>query len=311
MIARLGWPLLGLLLVACSEPSKAPQPPPPSPDPPPSAPGAPSPQLGGAVTPPTELVMAVTPYMSTAEMHADLGPIIRHLGTTLGLPARLVVPDAYTGVMALIEAREAHLVVFSPLNYVRAKRAHPDLTPLVSPIAAGAADYASYIVAHRDSAIRSVEDLRGKRFGFVDRRSASGYLYAVAYLKERGHEPDTFFREVVFAGNHTRLGEMVIAGEVDGAATYAVPHEMKSRGRFRIIAKTGRIPLDVFCATPSLDATSRGRVLAALLELSTRTAEGRQVLTATTMSGFIRAADSVFDDVRRVERAAGEGPGGE
>ena len=58
--------------------------------------------------------------------------------------------------------------------------------PLVREWKNGAAEYHSVIVVRRDSGLRSLEDLRGRKFAFEDPGSTSGYLLPRAALEDAG-----------------------------------------------------------------------------------------------------------------------------
>lgn len=50
----------------------------------------------------------------------------------------------------------------------------------------GISEYRSVFIARRDSGIRSIEDLRGRKVAFEDRGSTSGFLLPMAILKQHG-----------------------------------------------------------------------------------------------------------------------------
>ena len=121
-------------------------------------------------------------------------------------------------------------------------------------------------------------------------------------------DPTTYFEKVVYSGNHERLIDMVLGGEVDAGATYSAAYKLAgiehSQGkRLKIIAKVGRIPSDAYCASPRLDQQLIEQIRDALLRLSTRQEVGRQVLSGLTgINGFVSVGDAHYDDVRRVAR---------
>lgn len=259
---------------------------------------------------PKRLRFAVTPFADDDTLRREYSPMAEYLSRTLGLPVDLEIAASYGGVVAQIVAGQVHLAVLSPLVYVEAKAASPSLVVLATPIAEGAPSYASYIVALASSGITDLEHLRGKRLAFVDPFSTSGYVYPMAMLREHGLEPETFLKSYVFAGNHTRVVELVLAGEVDAGATYATAvrsftGDARAVQELQIVAKTGRIPYDAYCALGSLDADLIASLRAAFLGLSTRTDEGREVLAGKlSINGFVEVQDSHYDEVRRVMKLA-------
>lgn len=254
---------------------------------------------GGTHRPDT-LTVGVTPYLSSKELEQEYKPLVTYLGEALGLPSELRFPKTYAGLSKMLLDNEVDVAILSPFNYVRAKQENPSLILLAAPIADGSATYAAYIITHENTGITDIAGLRGKRFGFVDRRSASGYLLPLGYLLEGGYPPETFFREVVYAGNHSRLIEQVATGEIDAGATYSIAFESAHGHRLRILAKTGRVPLDAYCASPRLAQDLIDKLREALLNLSTRTEAGKKVLHESHINGFVLAKDDLYDDLRRV-----------
>jgi phosphonate transport system substrate-binding protein len=77
--------------------------------------------------------------------------------------------------------------------------------------------YHSVIVARKDHNIRSLADLRGRTFAFVDPSSTSGHLFPKAAMLRAGLKPDTELR-AIFAGSHDASVIAVQNGKVDAAA---------------------------------------------------------------------------------------------
>jgi phosphate/phosphite/phosphonate ABC transporter binding protein len=200
-----------------------------------------------------------------------------------------------------------HFAELTPFVYIEAKKQNPDLILLATQIADGSKDYSAYLIVRDDSGIESLQQLRGRRFAFVDRQSASGYLYPLAYLHKFGIDPATFFSTVVFTGNHETLAKMIQEGEVDGGAVAStILRGMESaepqKAKLRILAKIGRIPYSAYIATPKLSPALVDQIRVLLLGLSTRDEEGRRVLSGrkTNINGFIGVKDEHYDDVRKV-----------
>jgi phosphonate transport system substrate-binding protein len=74
------------------------------------------------------------------------------------------------------------------------------------------------IIARKDHGIRTVKDLGGKTFAFVDPSSTSGHLFPKAGLIKAGYNPDTYFSRAIFSGGHDASALAVQNGKVDAAA---------------------------------------------------------------------------------------------
>jgi phosphonate transport system substrate-binding protein len=82
--------------------------------------------------------------------------------------------------------------------------------------------YWAQILVQRDSDIQSVEDLNGKKWGYTDAGSTSGYLLPLAYFNDLGITPS----EATATGGHNQAVSAVYNGEVDfGTTYYSVPFD--------------------------------------------------------------------------------------
>lgn len=263
----------------------------------------------GGTERPSQLVVGLTPYLSEDALRREYGPLVKYLGEAVGIPAVIKRADSYADLSSLLTTYQVHVAILSPLAYVRAKRDNPGLILLATQIADGSPTYGAYIVTRDDTGFDSVESLAGKRFAYVDRNSASGYIYPLAFLSKHGHDPKTFFGKTAFVGNHELALYKVLDRSFDGGAVAStafkiVRTEAGEGKRLKILAKTGRIPFDAYCASPRLDQELVDTLRQALLGLSTRTEVGRRVLRGlTAINGFVEVGDDHYDEVRDVARA--------
>lgn len=259
---------------------------------------------------PESVRYGITPVLDRERLLRGHQPLCDELGRILGTKVELVVADSYADLGERVARRDIAFGQFSPLAYVEARQAHPDLRLIASMIAEGGTEYAGYIVARAESDIVRADDLRGHSFGFVDRVSASGYLFPLVYLWDHYGDPQQFFSSIRFFGNHDALLRAVASGEIDAGATFSAALVNSGRAGlgspFRIVAKTGRVPYDAVVAGPALDDGQARALQAALLSIDTRSALGRRVLGPLRLAnGFVPGDDQRYDSVReRLARAA-------
>jgi phosphate/phosphite/phosphonate ABC transporter binding protein len=269
--------------------------------------------LGGTERP-ARLLLGVSPTIAARDVQHEYAGLVHYLSSRLGIPIEVRRAESPNALVSMLTSFEIQLAILPPVSYVQAKRQNPALVLLASEIIDGAATNAGYIVARDDRGVNSLEDLQGRRFGFVDRKSTTGYLYPLAYLRAQQITPESYFGSVIYAGDHTRLLDLVLGGAIDAGATHSTAftravNEHPQGKHLRIIAKTGRAPLDAYCANPRLDGGLIDKLRASLLEVSTRTEEGRQILHGSiAINGFVGASDDNYDDIRRVEQLFGEAP---
>ncbi|WP_439273758.1 phosphonate ABC transporter substrate-binding protein [Pseudochrobactrum sp. HB0163] len=86
----------------------------------------------------------------------------------------------------------------------------------------GSTGYYSIMVARKDSGIKTLEDMKGKKLGFADPDSTSGYLIPVTALPKdlKGATVKDYFSETGFGGGHENLVLAVKDGKFDAGTTW-------------------------------------------------------------------------------------------
>src|SRR5690606_24277593 len=85
----------------------------------------------------------------------------------------------------------------------------------------GSSGYYSIMVARKDSGITSLEDIKGKKLGFADPDSTSGYLVPLVTLPEALGAPiEQIVSETDFGGGHENLVLEVVKGTFDVGTTW-------------------------------------------------------------------------------------------
>ncbi len=143
----------------------------------------------------------------------------------LGVPTKLFAPADYNGVIQGLLGGTIDLSLMGPSSYAAVYIA--DETA-VSPILVkvnvdGSTGYYSVGFARVDSGVKSLEDLKGKVFGFGDPNSTSGYLIPSVEIPGQigaTMESGDYFGEVKFTGGHEQTIVAVNNGDVDGGVTW-------------------------------------------------------------------------------------------
>ncbi len=144
----------------------------------------------------------------------------------LGVPTRLFTPADYNGVIQGLVGGTLDFAWLGASAYAAAYMADPNAVEpvLVKTNLDGSFSYHSIGFARRDSGITSLADLQGRRFGFGDPNSTSGYLIPsveIPAITGASMESGAYFGEVVFTGGHEQTIIAVNNGDVDGGVTWA------------------------------------------------------------------------------------------
>ncbi len=256
------------------------------------------------------LKFGFTPVLSESEMKEEFQPLMDYLTRTTGIDVTLYIAKSYGDLREQMEAGKVDIGSFSPFAYVDAVTGGK-IKIIAQSILDHSAFYTGLIITRKDTGIKGLPDLQGKRFAFVDPKSASGYVYPRAMLIEKGFDPDKFFKEIIFAGGHDKVIVMVLDGKVEGGAIYDGALSIaKGKGLktedFITIASTEPIPHDAIVVRSDLDDGSTLKIQRALIDLE-KTEEGQRVIAKSKkkLTGHILADDKTFDVVRRTAKIAG------
>ena len=143
----------------------------------------------------------------------------------------------------------------------------------------GGFGYFGVIIVKKDSPYQTIDDLKGKRFGFADPNSTSGYQAPNFFLTEQGFKPEDFFGSTTFSESHENSVKMLYEGNFDAVATWWT-NDKKSNmsrmeakrmiepGQYRIIWKSPRLPSDPFTVPAWLPKTMQEEIKHAILDMS-------------------------------------------
>src|SRR5882724_11822551 len=228
-----------------------------------------------------DLKFGFTPVLGEAEMRAEFDPLAAYLSDAIGQKVVLYVAKDYGDLRTQIEAGAVDIGSFSPFAYVDAMRGGK-VRIIAQSIIDGTATYRGIIVARKDSGLKTVNDLKGKRFAFVDPKSASGYVYPRAMLIEKGINPESFFKETIFAGSHDKVIAAVLEGRVDAGAIYdgaigVAQRSGVSTDNLVTLAGSDPIPHDAIAVRVGMDDALAKRIQLALIDLN-KSEAGRRII---------------------------------
>jgi phosphonate transport system substrate-binding protein len=147
------------------------------------------------------------------------GEIKKYLSKELGMDVEYFYATDYTAVIEAIRAKKVHVATMSPFSYILASQTH-DITPIVTMGEGGKPHlYHSVIFTNYNTHINSIEDIKARSKSltlcFADPASTSGHLIPRAYLVTQGLNPDSAFKQVIFAGTHPASILSVASGKID------------------------------------------------------------------------------------------------
>ncbi len=174
----------------------------------------------------------------SAEALNGAEPLRAYLEAELGIPVTVNVGSTYTAVIAAMAAGQVDAMEVGPFSFVIAEREAGAEAIAVGASESSLADgetatfdptirpfYYSVFVTVKGSGIRTLQDLEGVDFAFVDPASTSGRNAPVVRLineidgLETPGDVDEWLNPI-FAGSHPSAMLALINGDVVGAVTY-------------------------------------------------------------------------------------------
>ncbi len=178
------------------------------------------------------------------------------------------------------------------------------------------------IVARKGSGIRTLEDLRGRRFVFGPQWAPFGFLAQYALLLEHGIDPETdlgYYAIPHGSWKHEKVIYAVLYGAFDaGAAPLIDLEEMTAEGKIApddlvILARSDLAPYCTVAAATRVPPEWVARVRKALVDLAGDTrvevnGDRVRVLERARISGFSPVTDADYDVIRAWARRTGMPP---
>jgi phosphate/phosphite/phosphonate ABC transporter binding protein len=287
-----------------------------------------SPAAGAMGSKEKPITMAFVPSSNSSRVLASGEPLGQLLGQVTGYNFKVSVPTSYAAVIEAMGSNNVDVAWLAPFSYALANQKY-GAQVILSTVRKGSLTYPSVFIT-ADPNIKTLADLRGKKFAYVDPASASGYLYPVAFLKNAGlvtgtpPNSEAFFGtgNVVFSGGHDRVVTAVYNGQVAGGACFGGPLDPATGAptdarslvvgtlkdvytKVRIIGETQQIPNDTVSVRKGLPDDVTKQIRDGLLAL-TNTTQGRQLLyDLYQIDDLAPVTDSFYDPLRGVAQDAG------
>ena len=143
----------------------------------------------------------------------------------LGVPTKLFAPADYNGVIEGLLGGNLDLAWLGASGYAKVYLTNPNaVEPVLTKINTdGSFGYYSIGFTRVESGVKTLADMKGKKFGFGDPNSTSGYLIPSIEIPNAGYDmkPGKHFGDVVFTGGHEQTIVAVVNGDIDAGVTWA------------------------------------------------------------------------------------------
>jgi len=232
-------------------------------------------------------------------------PFMDHVSQGLGVPVELSITTSYA---ALVEAQRSNFVTvgyYGALAFLFAEQ-QVGAVPIAvdSPDGVKPTGYHALLLAGKDSPVKTVQEIRGQDFTFVDPGSTSGYLFPSVMLIEEGMDPKTDIK-ARFAGNHANSILAIAKGQVPCGATNnlsvntAIRNGVIVADELVVLKESEPIPNGPYAVSSDFDPTATAK----LIEVMTGFADAEALKSMEHGGPLIPAQTEMYDFVRRAAKA--------
>lgn len=250
------------------------------------------------------LTVGLIPSEDSRAMIANSQKMMDMLSNALGMSVKPFVAADYNGAIEALRSKRLDVAYLGPFSYVLgASIADIEAFAVAETKKAGRSYYYSQIVAHKDSGIKTVADLKGKTFAFVDPTSTSGHLFPKAGLIKAGFNPDKDFGRVIFSGSHDSSAIAVQNKKVDAAAIAdrildaAIAKGLAKREDLVQVWRSDPIPESPTVWRRDLPADLKARIQAAFLQVKDIPWSDQGLL-----NGFHPTNDAAYNIIRETAK---------
>jgi phosphonate transport system substrate-binding protein len=238
-------------------------------------------------------------------------PLAAYISKKIGVKIKLKVLPRYGNIINNFVSEGMDGAFFGSFTYSMA-HAKLGVEALARPEnGEGISTYHGLMFVRKDSLIKTAEDMRGKRFAFVDKATTAGYLLPLAYFKKHGIDNyRSYLKETYFAGTHEDAIYDVLNKKADiGAAKNTIFYRLaKTDDRLvkelLILEKSPDVPENGLAVRKDFDNSLKIKLKETLLNMHNDPA-GKDILNKFGARRFIETADKDYSPVFTYARGIG------
>ncbi len=239
---------------------------------------------------------------SPQEDTAQYLPFLSYLERATGYRFKLCFTPRNSSTVEELVQHKIQFAAMGAVSFLKAQSRSAAVSLVRGINQQGKAEYQSVLVVAPNSRIRTIKDVKGRRFAFGSRDSTQGHLIPRIMLMENGISL-TDLQTYTYTGSHQNCAEAVVSGRYDVCGMQdQLAKELSAQGQVKIIYTSAYYPSSGIVADSSLSADVISRVKQALLDFDPQ-AKDRQGLyhwDRTEMpKGFVDARSSDYVVLRQ------------
>ena len=270
---------------------------------------------------PKELNVQFVPSVQANKIEAKAKPLAKLLSKKLGIPVHVTVSTDNTALVESMATKKVDVGFLPSDAYVLAhkrKAADPLLQAMrydydepsgkLNPNKLDS-KYQSMIIVRKNSKIKSIKDLKGKKIAIQDPTSTSGYILPVAELYKKGINVVKDDNLVNVKG-HDQGVVSVLNGDTDAAFVFKDARNLVAKDEPNVFKEvkpiyfTKKVPNDTISVRSNMSSAFRKKLAKSMKEI-VKTKEGAKILNNIyDHYGYKDAKDSDYNIIREYQSLA-------
>lgn len=263
-----------------------------------------------------ELNVQFVPTNNDGTMEAKAKPFEEYLSEKLGCEVNVTLATDYSTIVEAMSSGQVDIGIMPPAAYVQARNEGSAEAILTSELqdydletgmpAEGvmSGTFKGEILVRKDSDIKTLEDLKGKKIATLSPNSASGYIYPVAEMKEAGIDPT---KDCTLTTVNDIPSEMisVLNGQLDACfvfegARYVFKDKFADNDimdELRVLYYTdGDIPNDAIAVQKDMDSELKDKVKETFLNMA-EDERGKDAMSLWGHKGYTDVSETAYDTI--------------
>lgn len=267
---------------------------------------------------PKELTVQFVPSQNADKLEAKAKPLEKLLSDKLGIPVKVSVSTNYNTIVEAMKSKKVDVGFLPPTAYTLAHdQKAADLLLQAQRYGVNkdgssnkklVDDYKSEILVKKNSGIKSLKDLKGKKIALQDVTSTAGYTFPLATFKKETGINATKDMKIVNVKGHDQAVISLLNGDVDAAAVFQDARTIVKKDQpnvfkdTKILKLTESIPNDTISVRPDMDKKFQEKLKKAFKDIA-KSKKGHKIISEVySHEGYTDTKDSNFDIVRKYEK---------
>ncbi len=246
------------------------------------------------------LMFYVHPYLPAAELIKRFTPLTDYLSEKTGLDIKVNVTKDYSEHIKHIGEGIADIAYMGPASYVKMTDRYGKKPLLARLEIEGMPVFRGAIIVRKESPLKTLSGLKGKRFAFGDPSSTMSYLVPLYMLINEG-VGNNELSEHKNLKSHNNVALSVLVGDFDaGAVKEEVFYKYEDRG-LRVLEWTPEISEHLIIANDFLSLEVIEALRNALLQLKDAE-DGSDIMRGIkeTVTAMVPVQDGDYDNLRLI-----------